>query len=367
MVERSRSTRIHNYRPLPSPAEVLGEFPLDDRARRTVESARQDATAILEGRDDRLLVVAGPCSTHDPVAALDYASRLRTLAAELAGDLCVVMRVYFEKPRTTTGWKGLINDPRLDGSCAGEEGLRRARELLVELAGLGVPAGCEFLDPTSSHYIADAVAWGAIGARTTESQIHRQLASGLPMPVGFKNGTDGRLQAATDAMRAAASPHTFFGVAEKGAPTVVSTTGNEDSHIILRGGRGGPNYEPEHVTAALDTLRVAGLPERVVIDGSHGNSGKDYRRQPTVAGSVAAQVAAGHHAIIGIMLESFLVDGRQPLGDPAALTYGQSITDSCMGWDMTVPVLRRLAEAVRARRCAGAEGGHASQHVYASW
>jgi 3-deoxy-7-phosphoheptulonate synthase len=297
--------------------------------------------------------VVGPCSIHDPVAAVDYARRLVRAAEEHAADLCVVMRVYFEKPRTTVGWKGLINDPRLDGSFAINEGLRLARRLLVDLADLGLPAGCEFLDPISPQYTADTVSWGAIGARTTESQVHRELASGLSMPIGFKNGTDGDVQIAIDAVRAGAHPHRFLGVTEQGLCAIVSTHGNPDCHVILRGGQSGPNYDAASVRKTASALIDAGLPARLMIDCSHGNSGKEHRRQAAVAGDIAAQVAGGEVAIVGVMMESFLVEGRQDLTNTATLRYGQSITDACMGWDTTVGVLSELAAAVRTRRRAG--------------
>ncbi|HUK63752.1 MAG TPA: 3-deoxy-7-phosphoheptulonate synthase, partial [Dongiaceae bacterium] len=305
---------------------------------------------ILNGADDRLVVIIGPCSIHDPEAALDYARRLRTLADELAADLRIVMRVYFEKPRTTVGWKGLINDPNLDGSFAINEGLRLARRLLLDLAEMGLPAGCEFLDPITPQFISDLVSWGAIGARTTESQTHRELASACSMPVGFKNGTDGGVQIAIDAVRAAAHPHRFLGVTEQGLAGIVSTRGNPDCHVILRGGASGTNYDAISVQKTLAALRDAGLPARLMIDASHGNSEKDHRRQPLVVREVAAQLAQGESGIIGVMMESFLVDGRQNLTDRALLVYGQSITDACLGWDATVPVLHELAEGVRARR-----------------
>jgi 3-deoxy-7-phosphoheptulonate synthase len=305
---------------------------------------------ILDGADDRLLVVVGPCSIHDADAALGYARRLAPLGDELAGELRVVMRVYFEKPRTTVGWKGLINDPHLDGSFAVNDGLHLARRLLLDVVALGLPAGCEFLDPISPQFIADAVTWAAIGARTTESQVHRNLASGLSMPVGFKNGTGGDVQVAVDAMHAAAYPHQFMSVTEQGVAAIVVTRGNRDTHVILRGGHDGPNYDAASVRRALAAVRAGGLPPRVMVDASHGNSAKDFRRQPLVARAVAEQVAAGEPGIVGVMLESFLVDGRQELADRTRLTAGQSITDACMGWDMTVPLLRELASAARARR-----------------
>ncbi len=319
----------------------------------TVNQARREISDILNGQDDRLIVVVGPCSIHDRDAALDYAGRLREQAGELARDLCVVMRVYFEKPRTTVGWKGLINDPRLDGSFAINEGLRLARQLLLELAARGLPAGCEFLDPITPQYFADAVSWGAIGARTTESQVHRELASGLSMPVGFKNGTDGDVQIAVDAVRAATHAHRFLGVTEQGLAAIVATRGNPDCHVILRGGQSGPNYDPASIQSTLAALRAAGLPSRVMIDTSHGNSAKDHRRQPLAAGEVARQVAEGQRGIVGVLMESFLVEGRQDLVDGASLHYGQSVTDACIGWDTTVPLLHQLAEAVRSRRSSG--------------
>ena len=345
--------RVRGYQPLTPPARLLAELPLGRREAAAVERARAEVRAVLAGEDDRLLVVAGPCSVHDPAAALEYAQRLAALRAELARDLLIVMRVYFEKPRTVTGWKGLINDPGLDGSHDVHRGLRVARRILLDISGLGVPVGCEWLDPITPQYIADTVAWGAIGARTTESQVHRQLASGLSMPVGFKNGTDGDVQVAVDACRAAAAGHTFFGVTPDGTAAVVTTTGNSDCHAILRGGRSGPNYHPTQVSAALDLIAAAGLPRRLMVDASHGNSGKDYRRQPAVAASLAAQVAAGEPGIVGIMLESFLREGRQEPADPAGLVYGQSITDACLSIDSTGAVLRDLAAAARHRRAAG--------------
>ena len=295
----------------------------------------------------------GPCSVHDPEAAIDYAQRLAARAKELGDELCVAMRVYFEKPRTTTGWKGLINDPNLDGSRDVNVGLHTARRLLLEVTDLGLAIGCEFLDPITPQYISDVVAWGAIGARTTESQIHRQLASGLSMPVGFKNGTAGSVKLAVDAVRAAAAPHAFAGVDVSGTPAILYTEGNPDCHVILRGGRGSPNYGPDTVARTLDELRAAELPERLVIDASHDNSGKDHERQPEVVSEIADQIASPNRAIVGVMLESFLVAGRQDLEADRDLIYGQSITDACMDWDTTVLTLDRLASAVRKRREAG--------------
>ena len=351
---KTRDLRIESIQALLPPATLLEEMPLSETGSLTVTRAREEISRILQGRDDRLIVVVGPCSIHDPAAARDYAVRLRELAGELETDLCVVMRVYFEKPRTTVGWKGLINDPHLDGSFAINVGLRRGRQLLLDIVALGLPAGCEFLDPISPQFITDLVSWGAIGARTTESQVHRELASGLSMPVGFKNGTDGGIQIAIDAVRAAAHPHSFLGVTERGLAGIVSTRGNSDCHVILRGGQSGPNYDAGSVGKVLASLREAGLPPRLMIDTSHGNSEKDYRRQPLVAREIGAQVAQGERGIIGVLMESFLIDGRQDLVDPARLVYGQSITDACMGWEMTAPVLRELAAAVRERRAVAA-------------
>ncbi len=352
----TRDLRVESFRPLVPPAIVLEELPLSPEAVATVRRGRDEICAILDADDDRLIVVVGPCSIHDPDAALDYARRLRTVSEELAGELCVVMRVYFEKPRTTVGWKGLINDPHLDGSFAINEGLRLARRILIDVNTAGLPAGCEFLDPITPQFIADVVAWGAIGARTTESQVHRERAAGLSMPVGFKNGTDGSVQIAIDALRAAAYPHRFIGVTEQGLAAIVATRGNEDCHVILRGSNKGPNFDRAHVQETLEALRAAKLSPRVMIDTSHGNSNKDHRNQPKVATEVAEQVAAGERGIIGILMESFLVEGRQTMveGQPKSeLVYGQSVTDACIGWESTVPVLRALAAAVRARRASG--------------
>ncbi|HEV2075506.1 MAG TPA: 3-deoxy-7-phosphoheptulonate synthase [Thermoleophilaceae bacterium] len=347
--DRIRDRRIDRVVPLLAPARLLDDLPLAGEQEEVVLRGRAEVGRILDREDDRVLVVVGPCSVHDADAALDYAHRLAGAAAERSDDLCVAMRVYFEKPRTATGWKGLINDPHLDGSGDVNAGLRMARSLLLEVLSLGLPIGCEFLDPITPQYISDTVAWGAIGARTTESQIHRQLGSGLSMPVGFKNRTDGNLQVAVDAVRAAAAPHAFAGVDVTGAPAILHTRGNPEGHVILRGGSVAPNHGAGPVAAALGKLRAAGLPERVVIDASHDNSGKDHDRQPVAAAEIAAQIAGGNEAIVGVMLESFLVPGRQELGS-AEVVYGQSVTDACMGWDATLGVLDRLAEAVRARR-----------------
>ena len=349
-----RDQRIAQTVPLATPAELLSDHPLPADRVDFVLAARRRIASILDRTDPRLLVVVGPCSVHDPAAALEYARRLSALAPELP-DLLIAMRVYFEKPRTTTGWKGLINDPHLDDSGDVNAGLRTARELLLQVLGLDLPVGCEFLDPITPQYIADTVAWGAIGARTTESQTHRQLASGLSMPIGFKNRTDGDVGVAVDAVRAAGAQHSFAGVALSGASAILHTSGNPDGHIILRGGRGSTNYDAASVEATLAALRAVGLPERVIVDASHDNSGKDHERQPLVAAEIAAQVAAGSGAIVGVMLESFLQAGRQAIG--GELTYGQSITDACMSWETTVEVLAGLDAAATRRREAASPAG----------
>jgi 3-deoxy-7-phosphoheptulonate synthase len=348
--DRVRDQRIERVVELVSPAEILDDQPLGRTREDAVLGHRAEVKSVLDREDDRLLVVVGPCSVHDPEAAMDYAHRLSARAKELDDDLCVAMRVYFEKPRTTTGWKGLINDPNLDGSRDVNVGLHTARRLLLEVTDLGLATGCEFLDPITPQYISDVVAWGAIGARTTESQIHRQLASGLSMPVGFKNGTAGSVNLAVDAVRAAAAPHAFAGVDVSGTPAILYTEGNPDCHVILRGGKGAPNYDADTVSVTLEQLRDAGLRERIVIDASHDNSGKDHERQPQVVSEIADQIAGGNGAIVGVMLESFLVAGRQDLESDGDLIYGQSITDACMDWDTTVLTLDRLASAVRKRR-----------------
>jgi 3-deoxy-7-phosphoheptulonate synthase len=345
-----RDQRIERLVPLVAPRELIEELPLTDGHADVLLRGRADVQAILDGHDDRLLVVVGPCSVHDVDATREYAERLSRQLGRLAGDLCVAMRVYFEKPRTTIGWKGLINDPHLDGSSDVNTGLRMARRLLLEVLALGLPVGCEFLDPITPQYISDAVCWGAIGARTVESQIHRQLGSGLSMPVGFKNRTDGNVQVAVDAVRAAGVSHAFAGIDVTGTPAILYTRGNHDCHVILRGGKGAPNYGAEPVARAAELLQAAGLPQRVMIDLSHDNSGKDPERQPAVAGAVAGQIADGNRAIVGVMLESFLIAGRQDLDGGSELVYGQSITDGCIGWETTVAVLDELAASVRARR-----------------
>jgi 3-deoxy-7-phosphoheptulonate synthase len=350
---RVRDRRIEGVVELIPPAQILDELPLSASQEDAVLGHRSEVVKILDRTDPRLLVIVGPCSVHDVDAALEYAELLRARAAELSDQLCVSMRVYFEKPRTTIGWKGLINDPHLDGSGDVNTGLRMARGLLREVLDRGLPIGCEFLDPITPQYISDLVAWGAIGARTTESQIHRQLASGLSMPVGFKNATDGNVKVAVDAVRAAAVKHAFAGIDVTGAPAILHTQGNRDSHVILRGGRGRPNYDRASVNDALAQLRAAGLPERLVIDASHDNSGKDHEHQPKVVGEIADQVAAGNSAIVGVMLESFLVAGRQDPGQGGEIVYGQSITDACMSWETTDLALDRLAAAAQERRSAG--------------
>ena len=345
-----RDQRIAKVVELAPPERLLAELPLGEERAKAVVRGREEVRDVLQGKDPRLMVVVGPCSVHDPKAAMEYATKLSATARDLREELLVVMRVYFEKPRTTTGWKGLINDPHLDESGDVNAGLRIARKLLLEVVDTGLPIGCEFLDPITPQYIADCVAWGAIGARTSESQTHRQLASGLSMPIGFKNRTDGNIQVAVDAVRAAAASHAFAGIDDAGMPAILHTTGNPDCHVILRGGHGEPNYHPPEVEDALVTLGVAGLPERLVIDASHDNSGKDPEKQFFAAGDIADQVADGNKAIVGVMLESFLVEGRQNLVPGEELTYGQSITDACIDWEDTVSALERFAAAVEARR-----------------
>ncbi|EJC73471.1 3-deoxy-7-phosphoheptulonate synthase [Rhizobium hidalgonense] len=341
--------RILEITPLTKPADILAEIHRDAVVTETVTSNRDAIHKILQGEDDRLVVVIGPCSIHDPIAAREYAERLKQQRQRLSDDLEIVMRVYFEKPRTTVGWKGLMNDPHLDGSYRIEEGLRIARRLLLDINAMGLPAGVEFLDTITPQYIADLVSWGAIGARTTESQIHRQLASGLSCPIGFKNGTDGSARVALDAILAASQPHHFPAVTKDGQAAIASTTGNEDCHIILRGGKQ-PNYEAADVEAVVGEAVKLGVAPRILIDASHANSSKDPMNQPRVVRSVAAQVAAGNHHIKGMMIESNLVAGRQDLIPGKPLVYGQSITDGCIDWDMSVDALEDLAKAVRDRR-----------------
>jgi 3-deoxy-7-phosphoheptulonate synthase len=351
MYHNTDDLRIRSQHPLLTPALVLQDLRPSEKATEVVTASRKDAARIISGQDDRLLVIVGPCSVHDTKAALEYAALLQKEASKHVADLLVVMRVYFEKPRTTVGWKGLINDPLVDGSFRINDGLRIARRLLADIAEMGLPSATEFLDPITPQYVADLVSYGAIGARTTESQIHRELASGLSMPVGFKNGTDGSIQVAVDACLSARSSHWFPSVTKEGVVAIFQTSGNPDAHIILRGGsRTGPNYGAEFVTDASTRILKAGLTSRLVIDCSHGNSSKDHRRQPLVASDIAAQVAQGSQIIAGVMIESHLVEGRQDWKGQADSTYGCSITDACISFDQTVPVLAELAAAVRQRR-----------------
>ena len=351
MRQPTSDLRIRTARPLLSPAILEEDLPLAEAGAALVETARREVAEILHGRDDRLLAVVGPCSIHDPASALVYARRLKPVADRLARDLLIVMRVYFEKPRTTVGWKGLINDPHLDGSFQVNTGLRLARRLMLDINAAGLPIGTEFLDTTLGQYYADLVSWAAIGARTTESQIHRELASGLSMPVGFKNRTDGDLQVAVDAIVSARHPHCFPSLTREGAPAILGTSGNPECHLVLRGGsRTGPNFSREAVQQAAELLRKSDALPVVLVDCSHGNSGKQYQQQAAVAADLAAQVAGGERAIIGVMLESNLVGGSQTHESGRPLTAGQSITDGCLAFEETVPLLEKLAEAVVARR-----------------
>ncbi|MFC3568778.1 3-deoxy-7-phosphoheptulonate synthase [Paracoccus simplex] len=346
---QTENLHIDTLRPLPAPAALAASLPRDEAISRIVADSRAAIRTILAGRDGRLLVIAGPCSIHDPDAALDYAARLAELRHALADRLEIVMRVYFEKPRTTVGWKGLINDPHLDGSDRIEDGLPLARRLLLEINRMGLPAATEFLDPILPQYFADLIAWGAIGARTTESQIHRQLASGLSCPVGFKNGTDGGVQVALDAIRSAAGSHSFPAITTDGRAAIATTTGNDACHVVLRGGHGGPNYGAGHVAAVAEAAATAGIDPGIVIDASHANSGKDPARQSAVIADIAAQIRAGETRIRGVMLESNLVAGRQELVPGQTPVHGQSITDGCIGWEETRALLRDLAETAAGR------------------
>ena len=353
--------RVARFEPLPAPQDLIAELPLDARSAAVVDRGRDQVRAIMDGVDDRLLVIVGPCSIHDPKAGLEYARRLVSQAEKHKEDLLVVMRTYFEKPRTTVGWKGLINDPHLDGSHDIAAGLRAARGFLKQVTALGLPTATEFLEPISPQYMADLVSWGAIGARTTESQIHRQLASGLSMPIGFKNGTDGDLQVAIDACGASAAEQAFLGIDDDGRAALVATAGNPDTHVILRGGRKGPNYSADDVAAASSKLAAKGLNPRLIVDASHANSGKSHHRQAEVALEIGAQLEAGASSpIAGVMLESFLVGGAQnldvakQLAGEQELVYGQSVTDACMEWDVTASVLEQLAASARKRRLATA-------------
>lgn len=349
MSHNTDDLRIREIKELSPPAHIMREFPCTNAISNVVHDTRRAVHSILNGADDRLVVVIGPCSIHNTQAALDYARRLMEKREQYKDTLEIIMRVYFEKPRTTVGWKGLINDPGLDGSFNINQGLRTARELLIQVNELGLPAGCEFLDMITPQYIADLVSWGAIGARTTESQVHRELASGLSCPVGFKNGTDGNIKIAIDAIKAASQPHHFLSVTKGGHSAIVSTAGNGDCHVILRGGKT-PNYDAAHVEAASQELLKAGLQPRIMIDASHANSSKDYRNQPKVLADVAAQMTQGDRRLFGVMIESNLVGGRQDLVEGKPLTYGQSITDGCVDWDTSVDVLDMLSQAVAARR-----------------
>src|SRR5436305_4308765 len=349
MEHKTDDLRIKEIKELVAPVDLLGEFSITPGAADTVWEARQEIHRILHGADDRLLVIIGPCSIHDVKAAKEFAARLRETKTRLAADLLILMRVYFEKPRTTVGWKGLINDPALDGSFDINNGLRLARNVLSAVNNLGLPAGTEFLDMTMPQYIADLVAWAAIGARTTESQIHRELASGLSCPVGFKNGTDGNVRIAAEAAKSASHPHHFMAVTKGGRSAIAATTGNDDCHIILRGGSR-PNYDRASVDAAAAELSRAGVAPRIMIDASHANSGKKPENQPLVVADIRNQISHGERRIVGVMIESNLVAGRQDALPGMALTYGQSITDGCIDWNTTVPALKLLADAVMARR-----------------
>ncbi|MBJ7578891.1 3-deoxy-7-phosphoheptulonate synthase [Devosia sp. MC532] len=349
MLKSTDDLRITNIQPLTTPIEVMRQHPRTDAATRTVLAARHDFHNILTGQDDRLAVVVGPCSIHDPKAAIEYAKLLAPLREKLGDRLEIIMRVYFEKPRTTVGWKGLINDPDLDGSFNINQGLHTARALLLEVNNLGLPAACEFLDMTTPQYIADLVSWAAIGARTTESQIHRELSSGLSCPVGFKNGTDGNVKIALDAVLSASQPHHFLAVTKDGRSAIAATAGNEDCHIILRGGKT-TNYDADSVNAAAELAKKNGVNPAIMIDASHANSSKKPENQPLVLGEIGTQVASGDKRIIGVMIESNLVAGRQDLVEGQDLVYGQSITDGCIDWATTVTTLEALAESVTQRR-----------------
>ena len=345
--------RIKEIKELTPPTHVIRELPISEAVTQTVVNARQAIHRVLHGADDRLVVIIGPCSIHDTKAAMEYAGRLKEQRERFKGELEIVMRVYFEKPRTTVGWKGLINDPNLDGSFEINKGVRLAREVLLNINELGLPAGTEFLDMITPQYIADLVSWGAIGARTTESQIHRELSSGLSCPVGFKNGTDGNVKIAVDAIKAAQHPHHFLSVTKAGHSAIVSTTGNEDCHVILRGGKA-PNYDAASIDAAAKDVSAAGLAAKIMIDASHGNSSKVPKNQVPVCADIAKQLAAGDDRIFGVMVESHMLEGRQDLVPGKPLTYGQSITDGCVCWDDSVTILETLAEGVKARRLVSA-------------
>ena len=350
MSQNTDDERIAGYRPLIPPAILMEELPVSEKASNTISKARTDIEKIIRGQDDRLLVVAGPCSIHDTKAALEYADLLGEYRVRFKNELHLIMRVYFEKPRTTIGWKGLINDPNLDSTFDINKGLKKARKLLLDLAGKDIPAGTEFLDVITPQHIADLISWGAIGARTTESQLHRELSSGSSMPIGFKNGTEGSIQIAVDAIGAARHPHHFLSVTKQGLAAIVSTKGNSACHLILRGSNAATNHDRKSISEAIQKLRTAGLHEKIMVDCSHGNSRKDHSRQPDVADDLCDQVSTGSTAIFGVMLESHLKEGKQKHEDGKELVYGQSITDSCMSWAATESVLSRLAKAVQKRR-----------------
>ena len=354
-ISRIVNRRVLEFEVLPTPAQVLGDLPLSEQAQEIVAYSRDEIRACLYGQDDRLLVVVGPCSVHDPKAALDYARRLSALKGELDGELLIVMRVYFEKPRTTIGWKGLINDPDLDGQFNIRKGMFMARKVLTDVLGLGLPAATEWLDPITPQYICDLISWGAIGARNTESQVHRQLASGLSMPIGFKNATDGSIKAPADSCFASAQQHTFFGIDHLGRAAVVKTLGNPDCHVVLRGSSHGPNYDAASVAKAMDTIRAempadSAAAHGLIVDCSHGNSGKDEHRQAQVVRDIAGRIAKGEQGITGIMMESFIEGGNQKAAPLDQLVYGKSITDKCLSWNTTEQLLRELAHAVAVRR-----------------
>jgi len=350
MLHNTDNVRIISSAPMVSPNALIEKLPLSEKAASGVVNARNTIKNVLYGNDNRLMVLVGPCSIHDTKAAMEYALNLLKLKDELSEDLFIVMRVYFEKPRTTVGWKGLINDPNIDNSFKINQGLRQGRQLLQNLAGMGIPAATEFLDTIVPQFIADLIAWGAIGARTTESQVHRELASGLSMPVGFKNGTDGNVQIAIDAVSASRQPHHFLSVTKQGIAAIVQTKGNDSCHLILRGSKAGPNYDEESIQTVCKALQKSQLHQAVMVDCSHGNSAKDHLKQPGVAESIAKQIASGSTRISGVMLESHLVEGNQSYKQDGSAVYGKSITDACMSWDQTLPVLEKLAEAVSKRR-----------------
>ncbi|GAA1739812.1 3-deoxy-7-phosphoheptulonate synthase [Luedemannella helvata] len=353
-IARTIASRITATQPLMSPADLRAEIPLPASVADRVEHARHTIARVLRGEEDRLVVVAGPCSVHDPVAALAYAEKLAAVAARFAGSLQIVMRVYVEKPRTRLGWKGLVSDPLLDGSEDLPAGLRAARRTMIDVLGTGLPVGCEFLDPAVARYLSDVVSWGSVGARTVQSQPHRQLTSGLPMPVGFKNSTGGNVADSIDAIVAAGRGHAFPGLSDDGRGAVLRTAGNPDCHVVLRGGSDGPNYDPVHVARAVHQLRAADLPPALFVDASHGNCGKDHERQSKVVEDLALRIADGENGIAGVMIESFLAEGRQDLspGQNHRLTFGQSVTDACVGWERTEHLIELLADAVSTRRSA---------------